>query len=170
MGLIVQTLNLILLTLPSLPPPPPLKLIFYPEIFFSSSSTNSHGKTLSQNGTKAVKFGKCEEEKKISGQKISFKGDGGGRDGNGVKVFASHFHCWCHNPVATFSLCLFAHAYNVAFQSVQKFSSLDVTVVFLMQMDKLVCSNIDSKQEVIREKQQLGGSQRSLAIVRNMQY
>lgn len=57
---------------------------------------------------------------------------------NSVHVFESIFRCWCHSPVATFSLCLLARAYGVAFALVQKFSELEVTVGFLMQIDKLV--------------------------------
>ena len=41
---------------------------------------------------------------------------------------------------------------HVAFQLVKKKSSLGVTVVFLVYMDKLVCSNSDSNQEAIREQ------------------
>lgn len=55
------------------------------------------------------------------------------------KIFATIFHCWCHNPVATFSLCLLAKAYDVSFALVKRFSEMeDVTVGFLMQIDKLV--------------------------------
>jgi len=54
------------------------------------------------------------------------------------KVFPALFHCWCHNPVSTFSLCLLAKAYNVAYALIRKFSEFDVTVGFLMQIDKLV--------------------------------
>lgn len=53
-------------------------------------------------------------------------------------LFDTLFKCWCHSPVATFSLCLLARAYEVAFELVQKFSELDVSVGFLMQVDKLV--------------------------------
>lgn len=56
----------------------------------------------------------------------------------GASVFASLFECWCNNPVSTFSLCLLARAYDLAFAVVKKFSELDVTVGFLMQIDKLV--------------------------------
>jgi len=57
---------------------------------------------------------------------------------NSEQVYESLFRCWCHSPVATFSLCLLARAYGVAFALVQKFSELEVTVGFLMQIDKLV--------------------------------
>ena len=74
--------------------------------------------------------------------------------GNGSKVFSSLFHCQCHNHVSTLSLCLLAHAYHVAFHQVKNISSLDVTEVFLVYMDKLVCSNIGRNQESIRQQQQ----------------
>jgi vacuole morphology and inheritance protein 14 len=45
-----------------------------------------------------------------------------------MNIFESLFRCWCHSPVATFSLCLLARAYGVAFALVQKFSELEVTV------------------------------------------
>lgn len=56
----------------------------------------------------------------------------------GVQVFVSLFRCWCHSPVATFSLCLLARAYSIAFALVQKFSEMEVTVGFLMQIEKLI--------------------------------
>ena len=65
-------------------------------------------------------------------QKISLKGDGNGRDGNGAKFFASLFQCWHYNPVAILSLCILAHAYHVEFQMAKKKPSLNVTVVFLV--------------------------------------
>ena len=45
-----------------------------------------------------------------------------------VRVFEILFRCWCHSPVATFSLCLLARAYGIAFALVKKFSEIDVTV------------------------------------------
>ena len=56
----------------------------------------------------------------------------------GARVFAALFHCWSNNPVSTFSLCLLARAYDLAFALVKKFSKLEVTVGFLMQIDKLI--------------------------------
>lgn len=56
-----------------------------------------------------------------------------------TSVFCTIFHCWCHNPIATFSLCLLAKAYDLSFLLVQRFSEMrNVTVGFLMQIDKLV--------------------------------
>jgi vacuole morphology and inheritance protein 14 len=62
-----------------------------------------------------------------------------GESEDGRKVFVTLFHCWCHNPVATLSLCLLAQAYDLSFALVKRFSdSSDVSVSFLMQVDKLV--------------------------------
>ncbi|KAL3912524.1 MAG: hypothetical protein SGARI_001113 [Bacillariaceae sp.] len=56
-----------------------------------------------------------------------------------LKVFVILFRCWSHNPVATFSLCLLAQAYTLSFALVKRFSQMeDVSVGFLMQIDKLV--------------------------------
>jgi len=53
-------------------------------------------------------------------------------------VFTALFNCWCHNPVATLSLCLLAQAYDLASVLVQRFAEVEITVGFLMQIDKLV--------------------------------
>ena len=53
-------------------------------------------------------------------------------------TFRSLFLCWTHNAVSTFSLCLLAQAYNLSACLIQKFADADVTVGFLMQIDKLV--------------------------------
>ena len=58
--------------------------------------------------------------------------------GDGAHVFSALFQCWCHNPISTFSLCLLAQAYDVSFALIQRFSAQEVTVAFLMQVDKLV--------------------------------
>jgi vacuole morphology and inheritance protein 14 len=56
-----------------------------------------------------------------------------------LKVFVILYRCWCHNPVASFSLCLLAQAYDLSFALVKRFSEMeDVSVGFLMQIDKLV--------------------------------
>jgi vacuole morphology and inheritance protein 14 len=53
-------------------------------------------------------------------------------------VFLTLFRCWCHNPVATFSLCLLAQSYDLSASLVTKFAEVDITVGLLMQIDKLV--------------------------------
>jgi vacuole morphology and inheritance protein 14 len=56
-----------------------------------------------------------------------------------IEVFTTLFECWCHNPVSTYSLCLLAKAYDLSFALVQRFSDMpDISVGFLMQIDKLV--------------------------------
>jgi vacuole morphology and inheritance protein 14 len=57
---------------------------------------------------------------------------------DGIRVFSSLFRCWCHNPISTFSLCLLAQAYDLAFDLIKRFSEIEVTVGLLMQVDKLV--------------------------------
>ncbi|CAE7392185.1 vac14, partial [Symbiodinium microadriaticum] len=53
-------------------------------------------------------------------------------------IFTILFKCWSHNPVATFSLCLLSQTYDLSADLVHKFAEVDVTVGFLMQIDKLV--------------------------------
>ena len=57
---------------------------------------------------------------------------------DGKQVFTSLFKCWCHNPVATFSLCLLAQAYDLSSLLVFKFADVDISIGFLMQVDKLI--------------------------------
>lgn len=54
------------------------------------------------------------------------------------QTFSSLFFCWSHNPVATFSLCLLAQCYDLSSKLILKFAEVDVTVGFLMQIDKLI--------------------------------
>jgi vacuole morphology and inheritance protein 14 len=67
--------------------------------------------------------------------KASFQSNATEQDRN---TFISLFRCWTHNAVATFSLCLLAQAYHISANLIQKFAEADVTVGFLMQIDKLV--------------------------------
>lgn len=38
---------------------------------------------------------------------------------DGQALFVTLYNCWCHNAVATFSLCLLAQAYEHAFNLIQ---------------------------------------------------
>jgi vacuole morphology and inheritance protein 14 len=67
--------------------------------------------------------------------KRSFQPSASGED---REVFTQLFTCCCHNPVATLSLCLLAQAYDLSACLVQKFAEVEITVGFLMQIDKLV--------------------------------
>ena len=56
----------------------------------------------------------------------------------GQIFFVALFRSWCHNAVATFSLCLLAQAYEQAYNLLQVFAELEMTVNMLIQIDKLV--------------------------------
>ncbi|KAI9836003.1 MAG: hypothetical protein M1837_003537 [Sclerophora amabilis] len=57
---------------------------------------------------------------------------------DGQTFFVTLFRSWCHNAVATFSLCLLAQAYEQAYNLLQIFAELEMTVHMLIQIDKLV--------------------------------
>ncbi|CAG8159624.1 unnamed protein product [Penicillium salamii] len=57
---------------------------------------------------------------------------------DGQLFFVSLFRSWCHNGVSTFSLCLLAQAYEQAYNLLQIFAELEMTVNMLIQIDKLV--------------------------------
>ncbi|KAI0475186.1 vacuole morphology and inheritance protein [Xylariaceae sp. FL0804] len=56
----------------------------------------------------------------------------------GQVFFVALFRSWCYNAVATFSLCLLAQAYEAAYNLLQIFAELEMTVNILIQIDKLV--------------------------------
>ncbi|KAI0223142.1 hypothetical protein L0F63_005491 [Massospora cicadina] len=56
----------------------------------------------------------------------------------GQALFVALYRSWCHSPVATFSLCLLAQAYEPAATLLQTFAELEITVAMLIQVDKLV--------------------------------
>ena len=57
---------------------------------------------------------------------------------DGQTFFTVLFRAWCVNAVATFSLCLLAQAYEQAYNLLQIFAELEMTVHMLIQIDKLV--------------------------------
>jgi hypothetical protein len=57
---------------------------------------------------------------------------------DGQAFFVALFRSWCYNAVATFSLCLLAQAYEQAYNLLQVFAELEMTVSMLIQIDKLV--------------------------------
>ncbi|CAM9431837.1 unnamed protein product [Chrysoparadoxa australica] len=67
--------------------------------------------------------------------KASFQPEASSED---IDVFSTLFSCWCHNPVSTFSLCLLSRAYDLSSELVKHFAEGEVSVAFLMQIDKLV--------------------------------
>eukprot|EP00002_Diphylleia_rotans_P025121 TRINITY_DN4973_c0_g1_i1.p1 TRINITY_DN4973_c0_g1~~TRINITY_DN4973_c0_g1_i1.p1 ORF type:complete len:651 (+),score=111.84 TRINITY_DN4973_c0_g1_i1:58-2010(+) len=56
----------------------------------------------------------------------------------GKSLFVALYRSWCHNPAAVFSLCLLTQAYEHASHLIARFSELEITVSFLMEIDKLV--------------------------------
>jgi vacuole morphology and inheritance protein 14 len=54
------------------------------------------------------------------------------------EVFVTLFRCWVHNPVSTLSLCLLSQAYDLSACLIHKFADINISVGFLMQIDKLV--------------------------------
>ena len=59
------------------------------------------------------------------------------RDGSN-QFFTVIYKSWCHNPISLFSLCLLASAYEHATHLLNIFAELEMTVSFLIQVDKLV--------------------------------
>lgn len=57
---------------------------------------------------------------------------------DGQTFFTVLFKAWCVNAVATFSLCLLAQAYEQAYNLLQIFAELEMSVNMLIQIDKLV--------------------------------
>lgn len=53
-------------------------------------------------------------------------------------LFCCLYETWCHNPVATVSLCLLTQSYNHVCDLIKLFGNLEVTVDFLIEIDKLV--------------------------------
>jgi len=53
-------------------------------------------------------------------------------------LFTELYKSWCHSPVATLSLCLLTQVYDHAGALLDKFGQLDVTVEFLVEVDKLI--------------------------------
>lgn len=113
----VQTLNLILLTAPELNN---LRKLLESSFAVDSSNDDSSSSTILSRRSPMRPIDRYHAKNE------------------GARVFASLFHCWSNNPVSTFSLCLLAQAYDLAFSLVKKFSELEVTVGFLMQIDKLI--------------------------------
>ena len=93
-------------------------------------------------------------ETRVGGGNPYRLGDRADVDKDGQTFFVALFRSWCHNAVATFSLCLLAQAYEQAYNLLQilyamsPYSSesvantcsaeLEMTINMLIQIDKLV--------------------------------
>lgn len=67
--------------------------------------------------------------------KLSTRSDASSEDRD---LFSALFACWCHNPVATFSLCLLAQAYDVSAELVKEVADVEITVGLLMQVEIMI--------------------------------
>lgn len=54
------------------------------------------------------------------------------------ELFTSLYRSWAHNPPALFSLCLLSQVYQHAYDLIQSFVYIDLTVGLLIEIDKLV--------------------------------
>lgn len=54
------------------------------------------------------------------------------------ELFCLLFKSWCHSPVSTYSLCLLSQLYCQCCELLLKFSNLEMTVAFLVEIDKLI--------------------------------
>ena len=55
-----------------------------------------------------------------------------------IELFIILYRSWCHNPTATLSLCLLACMYEPGTLLINQFANLEITVSFLVEIDKLV--------------------------------
>lgn len=60
------------------------------------------------------------------------------KDPETINFFVSLYKTWAYNAAATLSLCLFSQLYQHAWDLVQQFSQLEMTLPFLLEIDKLV--------------------------------
>jgi len=56
----------------------------------------------------------------------------------GSELFTTLYPAWAHNPVALLSVCLLAQAHEHAAELVLQFGALEMSVAFLVQIDRLV--------------------------------
>lgn len=56
----------------------------------------------------------------------------------GLDLFRALYKSWVHNPIATLSLCLLTQTYYLASELVLRIAAVDMSVNHLMQIDKLI--------------------------------
>lgn len=118
-SMMVQTLNLILLTANEVAP---LRSALRKALYKPNDSTGKIPNFPTNNkindSTGETSFSLLEE-------------------GN-FELFEALFNCWSHNPVSTLSLCFLAECYPLTERLVARFSEIEMSVGFLMQIDKLI--------------------------------
>tara|TARA_B110001452_G_scaffold160789_1_gene133828 strand:+ start:220 stop:2259 length:2040 start_codon:yes stop_codon:yes gene_type:complete len=60
------------------------------------------------------------------------------QSGGGATLFQTLYPAWSHNPVALLSMCLLAQLHEHASELVLQFAEIEISVAFLLQIDKLV--------------------------------
>lgn len=60
------------------------------------------------------------------------------QSGEGATLFQTLYPAWSHNPVALLSMCLLAQLHEHASELVLQFAEIEISVAFLLQIDKLV--------------------------------
>ena len=53
-------------------------------------------------------------------------------------MFVSLFKCWSHNPISVLLLCFLSQSYQQSALLIRELGEVDVTVDFLVEVDKLV--------------------------------
>ena len=116
-ALIVQMLNIILLTASELEP---LRVkLKRCDGFVVENHAKGSGKSSSRNNNSSS----------------SVTGD---QRKEARSLFSVLYNSWCHSPVSALSLCFLAQAYDLASVLISHFAKAEITVSFLMQVDKLV--------------------------------
>eukprot|EP00940_MAST-03C_sp_MAST-3C-sp2_P002228 g2228.t1 len=123
-SVMIQTLNRILLTSDEL-----LELRRLLQTSFVAAADAASAATTSSKSYR-IRFGTSSTSSQKSGTSA--------QSGDAFAVFKTLYASWCHNAVSTFSLCLLAQAYSLSAALVGKFGDTDVTLGFLMQIDRLV--------------------------------
>lgn len=74
----------------------------------------------------------------VSSESAKGAGKGNGKGQSGADLFIPLYRSWCHNPTATLSLCLLSRMYEQATYLINSFAEIEITVGFLVEIDKLV--------------------------------
>lgn len=133
-SMMVQTLNLILLTAGEVEP---LRLALRKALYKPVTTTINKEKEKELKNEIENEQEKREDEVISLNDNISNNESVVVEEGN-FELFAALFHCWCHNPVSTLSLCFLAEGYQLTQRLVATFSTIEMSIGFLMQIDKLI--------------------------------
>lgn len=132
-SVIVQMLNIILLTASELDPlraklkkcqgitSTPLSAVSTSAAagFFSNSKKGKRKKSKNSNNDGMFEISSADRDESRS-------------------LFTTLYNSWCHSPISALSLCFLAQAYDLASVLITNFAMAEISVGFLMQLDKLV--------------------------------